>query len=104
VLGGLFDADADPLSDPLLAVVDFTVSGGGGSDTMSGNVPPYETWVGTGGNSYDVYLWVDMNGNRDTVQYPEAGEDMQLSDFPVAVEIDGDTTITFTLADFVTVP
>jgi hypothetical protein len=104
VLGAAFEHGADPMASPMLAVVDFTVSGGGGSGAMRDTDPPYDTWVGTGGGSYDVYLWVDMNGNRATVQYPESGVDMQLADFPLAVVIDGDTTVTLTAADFVTVP
>ena len=79
-------------------------TGGSGMSMMQIFEPPYDTWVGTGGSSYDVYLWVDMNGNRDTVLYPESGVDLQLSDTPSTVEIDGNTTVTLTLADFVTVP
>jgi len=104
VLGGLVNAGANPAIDPILAGVDFSVSSGSGSATMAIMAPPYDIWVGTGGSSYDVYLWVDMNGNRDTVQYPESGVDMQLSTFPFTVVIDGDVTVTYTGADLVTVP
>jgi hypothetical protein len=104
VLGCVLDGGADPYTAPMLAGVDCTVSGGSGMGMMQIFEPPYDTWVGTGGSSYDVYLWVDMNGNRETVLYPESGVDLQLSDWPSTVEIDGNTTVTLTLADFVTVP
>jgi hypothetical protein len=104
VVFGVFDAGADPLSDPLLAGGDFDVTGGSGSGTANEVVAPYGAWIGTGGTSYDVYLWVDMDGDSATVQYPESGVDMRLTTYPVTVEIDDDVSLTYQGSDLETVP
>jgi hypothetical protein len=106
VLMGVFPAGIDPGTDPMaliLAMGHIVLFGGSGNDTVS--VPDSEDlWIGTGGEFYDVYIWVDVNDNLDIVMYPEPGIDLQLSTFPVTVEIDGDTHLSFQGSDFVVVP
>ena len=104
---GVYPAGVDPVVDPfglIEAMGGLELIGGGGSSLMT--EPNTETtWIGTGGVSYDVYIWVDMNGNLEFGAYePEPGIDLQLVDFPVVVEINGDTTIEFTGSDFIVVP
>jgi hypothetical protein len=100
----VFDAGANPYTDTMLATNEFDVVSGTGSSTAAETLPPYLDWLGTGGNSYDVYLWVDIDGDSATVQYPESGVDMRLKTFPVTVEIDGNITLTYSGTDLETVP
>jgi len=104
---GVYPAGFDPGSgDPLSALV--AVAGGeleGGNLDSSARISGTETlWIGEGGSSYDVYVWLDMNNNLDTVMFPEPGIDYQLSTFPVTVEINGNVDLYFTGASFVPVP
>jgi hypothetical protein len=103
-LFGVYDAGADPYTDPMLAAGDFDVVSGTGSSTAAELLPPYLDWLGTGGNSYDVYLWVDIDGDSETVQSHESGVDMQLKTFPVTVEIDGNISLTYLDTALETVP
>jgi len=101
ILYGVYDAGADPLTDPLRASGEFDLFSGTGSITATDF---YGDWIGTGGNSYDVYIWMDMDGDYDTVQYAESGVDMQLKILPVTVEIDGNISLTYLGSAFETVP
>ncbi len=106
VLAGVFEAGVDPFPDPMsliLAEGHILLADGAGSDilTMPGSEDP---WIGTGGDSYDVYVWVDMNDNLEEVIYPEPGIDLQLATYPLTVDIDGDMTLEFTGSDFVLTP
>ena len=105
---GLFPEGADMSGDPMLLIVamggDPGLIGGAVSSTMC--VPNTQIpWIGTGGTTYDLYIWVDMNGNLEFGAYmPEPGIDLQLTDFPVTVEINGDTSMEFTGSNFILVP
>jgi hypothetical protein len=57
---------------------------------------PTGAWTGTGGASYDVYVIVDLDGNGS----PDNGEPA----IKATVTINGNTTITKTLADFTVWP
>jgi len=105
---GLFPEGADMSGDPMLLIVAM----GGDPGLMDGAVssimcvPNTQTpWIGTGGTSYDLYVWVDMNDNLELGVYmPESEIDLQLNEFPVTVEINGDTIVEFTGSDFVLTP
>ena len=103
-LFAVLDSGADPYSDPLLAGGDFDIVGGTGNATAAVMVSPYGDWVGTGGHTYDVYLWVDIDGDSATVQYPESGVDMRLKTYPVTVDIDANISLTYSGTDVETVP
>jgi hypothetical protein len=104
-LVGVFPAGVDPMPDPMAVIV--AVAGGDlmdGALTSTATVEGEQTvWAGAGGNRYDLYIWVDMNNNADTVMYPEPGVDLQLLSFPYVVEIDGDTDVYFEGSDFILV-
>jgi hypothetical protein len=102
---GVFPAGADPANWETLmqAQGEIELFAGAGTETME-ELEGANLWIGTGGRSYDVYVWVDMNRNLpDGAYFPEPGFDQQLVSFPVAVEIDGDTTLNFQGSDFVQV-
>jgi hypothetical protein len=48
-----------------------------------------ETWIGTGGTTYDVYIFVDLDDSND----PSDG-DLLWSEWPLQYTQDGDKTIT----------
>ena len=108
---GVFPAGWDPAVDP--DPLEWMVAAGGGvlaasaaSDTVRTHVPEGDgdVWIGQGGSFYDVYVWVDMNGNFEETMFPEPGVDLVLSVFPTTVEIDGDTVLYFTGGDFELAP
>ena len=104
---GVFPPGADLTSWETLmqASGEIWLLGGAGSETAVIGSGGEDLWIGTGGDFYDVYIWVDLNRNLpDGNYYPEPGLDLQLSDFPVTLEIDGDTNLYFQGSDFVEVP
>jgi hypothetical protein len=108
-LVGVYPAGTDPGIDPmgkLVAMGNFEVVSGYGSMTLTETGDyPQPVWYGTGGKSYDVYIWVDMNDNLEYgVYWQEPGIDLQLSSFPVVVVIDGDVYLNYTGSDFVVTP
>jgi len=99
---GVFPAGIDPSQDPM-----GTMAAMGGSEIIGGEMFSTMTepdtpivWFGTGGEYYDVYIWIDMNNNLDEVMFPEPDEDLQAIVFPVTVQIDGDVTLEFDYDDF----
>ena len=105
-LMGLFPGGSDPY-DPtttMIAMGGFDIVGGGGSCFLIPSGYPGGTelddWMGTGGVTYDLYIWFDLNDNvfhpTDPVLYPEEGEDAMAIIFPYNVLIDGDVTISLT--------
>ncbi len=105
VLVGVFPAGSDPSVVPIVAQGDFDIASGEGSQTLEVPGIAGEIWYGTGGQSYDLYLWVDMNDNLQYgAYYPEPGVDMELATFPVVVTIDGDVHLSYTGADLILVP
>jgi hypothetical protein len=94
---GLFEGNADPLSASILAVGDIELSVEF-SEVMKDPVTSVN--VELDGGNYDLYAWIDMNDNIDTVQEPEQGIDMSYVTFPFPVSIDGDTTVNLTSNNF----
>ena len=101
-LFGVYAGGSDPYTDPIIAMGQFTIGDGGGS--FQAEDPSNNPWTGTGGTTYDVYLWVDLNDNWETITFPESGDDSVASSFPYSVLIDGNVTITFTGANMVPAP
>jgi hypothetical protein len=108
VLVGVYPAGTDPTIDPmgqLVATGDFDIESGHGSQTLVEGLSGPDLWYGTGGESYDVYIWVDMNDNLEYGVYqPEPGIDLRLASSPVVVLIDGDMLLEYTGSDLVVVP
>jgi hypothetical protein len=94
---GLYKRDADPSSASLLAVGDILL-GTEFSEVMKDSITGENIVFDPG--HYDLYLWIDMNDNMDTVQGPEQNIDMTHISFPFPVTIDGDTTVTVTANAF----
>lgn len=88
---GLYVRDADPLSASLLAVGDIVLGTDYSEVVMRDPITDETTVFEAGG--YDLYTWIDMNDNFDTVQAPEVGIDMSYLKFPIPVTISGDHTI-----------
>ena len=108
---GVFPAGWDPAVDPdpfgsLLATGGGVVAAGAASDTVRTHVPEGgdDVWIGQGGSFYDVYVWVDMNGNFEETMFLEPGVDLVATVFPTTVEIDGNTVLYFTGGDFELAP
>jgi len=94
---GLYEGGADPFSASLLAVGEIEL-GIEESEVMRDPITNENIVLDPG--HYDLYLWIDMNDNMDTVQEPEKDIDMTHVSFPFPVTIDGDITVTLTANAF----
>lgn len=102
---GLFIHDSDPTDmSNFVAMGGFEIIGGEGSghlvpSNISGGQIDPPPWIGTGGEMYDLYFWVDLNDNFEFVQYPEEGIDDTALIFPIVVTVNGDMNIYLTGGD-----
>ena len=89
----LYNSGADPLSSSLLAIGSILL-GTIESDVMEDPLSDEDIVLDAG--DYDLYLWIDINDNIDTMQEPELGTDMSHVSFPFRVTIDSDTKVVIT--------
>jgi hypothetical protein len=95
---GLFESGADPITSSLLATGEILLSNEQESHVMDHSV--LDEKIILDGGAYDLYLWIDMNDNFDTVKEPEQSIDMTHKIYPFGVTINGDTTVTLLAAGF----
>lgn len=99
---GLFYHNSDPTDmNNFVAMGGFEIVDGAGSDVLgpsdaSGGQENPPSWIGAGGEMYDLYFWVDLNDNFDFVQYPEQGIDDTALVFPIVVTVDGNINVYLT--------
>jgi hypothetical protein len=89
----LYTAGADPMASSLMATGSILL----GSEKSDVMVDPFtaEDIVLDAGD-YDLYLWIDVNDDYDTLQEPEFNTDLSHASFPFRVTIDSDTTVLIT--------
>jgi hypothetical protein len=91
LLIGAFEDGVDAMIAPLLAAGSIEI----GTETSTVMQDPTTSAVITlDAGDYDLYMWIDMNDNLETVQEPEQNIDMTHTSFPFDATIDGDTIIT----------
>ena len=89
----LYAAGADPLSSSLLATGSILL---GTEESVVIKDPLSDEDIVLDAGEYDLYLWIDMNDNIDTVQEPELGTDMAHVSCPIRITIDRDTRLVIT--------
>lgn len=96
LLFGVFAENADLQNDDPVAYGEQTIASGAASATALDNTTD-QTWTGSGGVTYDLYVFIDGNGNEE----PDNGEDA-VNGLATAekITIDGDQTANFTDTDF----
>ena len=93
----LYEGGAGHLFPSLLATGSILL-GTEYSDVMED--PITSEYIVLDAGDYDLYLWIDMNDNIDTIQEPEKATDMTYKSFPLRVMINGDTTVVLTANNF----
>ena len=99
LLIGVYADGADPWTAPMLGMSDLDI----GTETSKVVEDPTTRDIATfDPGDYDLYMWIDMNDNLETVQEPEQDIDLVYKDFPVPVDvtINGDITVTVLSSDF----
>jgi hypothetical protein len=95
---GMYEGGADPLTESIVGTGEILLSAGETVSDVIEESLTNETSFDPG--DYDLYLWIDMNDNFDTVTAPEQGTDMSHISFPLSVTIDGDTTLNLASVGF----
>lgn len=58
------------------------------TSTADNWVPNGIQWIGTGGTSYDLYIYTDADDNE-----PDGDNEQKTDPFPITITIDGDQTV-----------
>jgi hypothetical protein len=106
---GLFEPGADPWD------YTATILATGGEWQLVGDVIEAqmelfdvdEIWYGTDGEFYDLYIWLDMDGNLHDVPFPEEGSDLVYHTWPlpIVVQLSGPSTVvSVDFSEFVPAP
>jgi hypothetical protein len=87
---GIALAGAEAITANMLALASADLSEVEGTDTCIAEHPETpETWIGTGGTTYDVYIFLDLDDSND----PSEGDELY-SEWPLQYTQNGDKTVT----------
>ncbi len=95
---GVLNPGDDPLTVEPIADGSATIASDGTAEILAVTVPTGGTWSGTGDDEYDVYAFIDMNGNGESGG-PDVG-DMVYDPAPVTYWQYGDKEMPTEASDY----
>jgi hypothetical protein len=83
----VYEQGASIATDPVLGQNLFVIPANGPSSATMLDPSSGQPWVGVDKQTYDVYIWVDVNDNYPTPNTPETGIDYQTVPYPKHVAV-----------------